>query len=372
MDTDRALHPGRATAEGTQRYRDRFANLIGHFRQRQGWWLSSIGIGTFLGEPDAATDARYTAAVQHAVTSGINVIDTAINYRFQRSERSVGAALTALFESGRAKRDEIVVATKGGYVPFDGGYPADPERYIRETFIDTAIARAKDFIDGHCIAPEYLWFQIDQSRRNLGLDCIDIYYVHNPEAQLDRVSRADFHARLKAAFAFLEERVDQGWIQSYGTATWNAYRASPKTGGYLSLEEVLAVAREVRGINHHCRFVQLPLNMAMLEALVARNQRAGGELMSTLEAAQRFGVTVMCSATLLQSRLLNHLPAGLQAQFEALTSDAQRAIQFTRSAPGVATALVGMSRVAHVDENVAAARVAPLDETAFKSLFAPR
>ena len=361
-----------ATTEGTQRYRDRFSHLPGHFRQQQGRWLSSIGIGTYLGEPDADTDARYAAAVQRALNSGINVIDTASNYRFQRSERSIGAALASRFESGQAQRDEIVIATKGGYVPFDGGWPADPDRYIRETYIDTRIARPQDIVDGHCMTPEFLWRQLDQSRRNLGVECIDIYYLHNPESQLDAIPRSDFRVRLRAAFEFLEEQVEQGWIQYYGTATWNGYRTSPKAGGYLSLEAVQAIAREVRGINHHCRFIQLPLNLALLEALTARNQRASGELMGALEAAQRFGVTVMCSASLLQARLLGQLPDPLRAQFGALTTDAQRALQFTRSAPGVTTALVGMSRIEHVDENVATAKLPPLDEAAFKRLLTQR
>lgn len=364
--------PSGATAQGTQRFRDQFGDLPGHFRQQQNWWLASIGLGTYLGDPDAETDAAYTASVQRAVESGINVVDTAINYRFQRSERSIGSALQSLFESGRAQRDEIVVATKGGYVPFDGGWPHDPDRYIRENFIDTAIARPEDFVDGHCMTPEYLYHQLEQSRRNLGLECIDVYYLHNPEAQLEAISRTDFRTQMRAAFAFLEERVDQGWIQFYGTATWNGYRASPKAAGYLSLDDVLALAREVRGINHHCRFIQLPFNLAILDALTLRNQRVGGELMSTLEAAGRLGVTVMCSATLFQARLLGQIPAALRDQFEGLESDAQRAIQFTRSAPGVASALVGMRRVEHVDENIATARVAPLDDAAFKRLFAQR
>ena len=361
-----------ASPKGTQRYRDRFGHLPDHFRMQHGWWLSSIGVGTYLGDPDDATDARYVSAIQRAVACGINVIDTASNYRFQRSERSVGRALQDLFESGPMQRDEIVVATKGGYIPFDGSPPSDPEQYIRETYLDTALVHPRDIVDGHCLSPEFLWYQIDQSRRNLGVECIDIYYVHNPEQQLDAIPRADFRTRLRAAFAFLEERVDQGWIRYYGTATWNGYRASPKAAAYLSLEDVVAVAREVRGINHHCRFIQLPFNLALLEAITTRNQRASGELMSTLEAAQRFGVTVMCSAPLLQTRLIGQIPDQLRAAFGSLTTDAQRAIQFARSAPGVTTALVGMSRVEHVDENIAVAHAPPLEAAAFKQLFAQR
>ena len=371
MHTDFRPEPG-ATTEGTQRFRDRFPDLPNHFRHQQGWWLSSIGIGTYLGSADDNTDAAYVAAVQRAVERGINVIDSAINYRCQRSEQSVGRALKLLFESGRARRDEVVICTKGGYVPYDGSPPDDPQRFIREKYIDTAIARPEDFVDGHCMSPEFLWHQIEQSRHNLGVECVDVYYLHNPETQLEKIPRAKSRTRLRAAFEFLEERVDQGWIQFYGTATWNGYRVSPQASGYLSLDDVLAVAREVRGINHHCRFVQLPCNLALLEALTLRNQRAGGEQMSVLEAAKRLGVTVICSAALLHSRLLGRVPGALQAQFEGLSTDAQRAIQFARSAPGVSSALVGMSRPEHVDENIATARIAPLDATAFKRLFAQR
>ncbi len=90
-----------ATSDGTKKYAARFISRAapGHFREAQGLWLSSIGIGTYLGEPDARTDQAYTDAIVAAVESGANVIDSAINYRFQRSERSVGAALTELAQS---------------------------------------------------------------------------------------------------------------------------------------------------------------------------------------------------------------------------------------------------------------------------------
>ena len=68
---------GSATAEGTERYRKRFEGRIApeHFRQSQGLWLSSIGIGTYLGNHDAETDKLYHDAIVRAVESGCNVID---------------------------------------------------------------------------------------------------------------------------------------------------------------------------------------------------------------------------------------------------------------------------------------------------------
>src|ERR1017187_754224 len=97
-----------ATSDGTKKYVARFATraAAGHFREQQELWLSSIGIGTYLGEPDARTDQAYTEAIVAAVESGANVIDSAINYRFQRSERSVRAALEE--QIGRASCRERV------------------------------------------------------------------------------------------------------------------------------------------------------------------------------------------------------------------------------------------------------------------------
>ena len=92
------LIPGFATLEGTERYHERFkARLPGHFRRSNNLWVSSIGLGTYLGEPTATYDQLYTDAVTRAAQSGINIFDSAINYRHQRSERSIGKALAAMF-----------------------------------------------------------------------------------------------------------------------------------------------------------------------------------------------------------------------------------------------------------------------------------
>src|SRR5438132_2857770 len=125
-----------ATKEGTTRYAQKFAGRAaeGHFRETQRMMLSSIGIGTYLGQPDAKTDEGYTAAAVTAVENGINVIDAAINYRFQRSERSIGAAIRQLAAKG-SDREEIVVCTKGGYLTPDGSMPADPNEYFFHEYI---------------------------------------------------------------------------------------------------------------------------------------------------------------------------------------------------------------------------------------------
>lgn len=366
--------PGHATPEGTARYQARMRGVAaeGHFRDFQGLKISSIGLGTYLGHHDAQTDTQYREAIMRAIECGCNVIDTAINYRFQRSERVVGEALATLFQQGRLQRDEVVVATKGGYVPFDGSPPetqADFTRYLEEVFIRPGVARYSDFVAGsHCMTPPYLQHQLATSLRNLDLESVDIYYLHNPETQLTEVSRAEFLERIQAAFQAFETSVAQGAMQWYGTATWNGYRQPPDAQDYLSLSELQTAAQNIGGSAHRFRVIQLPHNLAMPEALTLQNQPTDGQHLSTLEAAEISGVYTMASASILQSQLVQRLPPVLARVF-GLSSNAQRAIQFVRSSPGVGSALIGMKQVRHVEENLAVAKVPPAPLEQFMQLF---
>jgi len=359
-----------ATAEGTARYQARIGAQADatHFAAFNGLQLSSVGLGTYLGDPDDETDAGYRDAIAQARALGCNVLDSAINYRFQRSERAVGAALAG------APRDELFVSTKGGYVPFDGAPPAALRAYLDETFIRPGIARAEEFARGgrHCMSPSYLKHQLAQSLRNLRLDAVDLYYIHNPEGQLCELPRDAFNARMRAAFGYLEEAVAAGTIGAYGVATWNGFRTLPTARDYLALPDLVALAREAGGDQHHFRAIQLPVNLALTEALDHRNQQAGEAWCTVLDAARDLGIAVFASASLMQARLTRGLPSGVRRAFGSDLSDAQRALQFARSVPGVTTALAGMSRAEHVVENLAVAQRPRLPEAEFKKALAGR
>jgi aryl-alcohol dehydrogenase-like predicted oxidoreductase len=363
---------GAATLDGTEGYRKRFTGKIpdDHFRQACGLHVSSIGIGTYLGNHDDETDQQYRQAIVRAVQSGSNVIDTAINYRCQRSERSVGAAMKDLIALGY-RRNEIIIATKGGFLPFDGVPPADPRAYLEQHFVGTGLATASEIVGGcHCMTPRFLVHQLDCSLRNLGLECIDLYYIHNPEMQLSKVDRQEFDSRLQQAFSALEEAVSAGKIRMYGTATWNGYRNVNDAKDYLSLEHMLSLAEQAGGKNHHFKVIQLPLNLGMSEALSSVNQRAGGNDVTLLAAAQILDTAVMCSASILQGQLARTLPDIVRDTFPGLTTDGQRALQFVRSTPGVTTALVGMKQMSHVEENLRTALLPPAPWEQYSRLFA--
>jgi aryl-alcohol dehydrogenase-like predicted oxidoreductase len=372
--------PGHTTAEGTARYRDRFPHLrdAGHFRHPQHvpgagkLWLSSIGLGTYLGEPDDAADQTYTEAIATALQSGINILDTAINYRHQRSERNIGAALKQLADSGELNRDEVVVCTKAGYFSFDGSMPPDPRGYLKREYLEPGILDPKQLAGGmHCMAPAYLENQIERSGQNLGLETIDLFYVHNPESQLADVSREVFHQRLKAAFDMLEDQVKAGKLCYYGVATWNAFRVDESSRDFVNLVEIAELAHAAGGDNHHFRFIQLPFNLAMPEAYGLLNQGLGKEKMSLLSAAARLGIAVVGSATLYQARLTHGLP-DFVGRILKMQTDADSAIQFSRSTPGLTTSLVGMGHREHVAANLKPALVPPAPPEEWSKLFTAR
>jgi aryl-alcohol dehydrogenase-like predicted oxidoreductase len=372
-----SLIQGHATSAGTARYRDRFPNVrdAAHFRQAEHvpgvsqLWLSSIGLGTYLGEPSSAADQAYTAAIEAGLKSGINVLDTAINYRHQRSERNIGAALARLFESAELHRDEVLVCTKAGYLSFEGDPPPDPRAYFHREYVETGVLDPNELAGGmHCMSAAYLENQIERSRRNIGLETIDLFYIHNPESQLADVSREVFRQRLKDAFAALEKMVKAGKIQYYGVATWSAFRVADSSRDYIDLFELAKIAYEVAGENHRFRFIQLPFNLAMPEAYGLVNQRTGKEKMSLLSAAERLGIAVMGSATLYQARLSQGLP-DFVGSILGMTTDADNAIQFARSAPGLTTALIGMGRKEHVAVNLKPTLTNPTPPQEWKKLF---
>jgi aryl-alcohol dehydrogenase-like predicted oxidoreductase len=328
-----------ATSEGTSRYADRFGSYrdAAFYRSVMGLEISSLGIGTYLGGLDGGTDAAYTDALTAAGENGINLFDTAINYRHQQSERCVGAALR------RLQRDEIVVCTKAGFLTPDAVPP---------------FLRAQHVVGGmHSMDPDFLEDQADRSRANLGVDTIDVLYVHNPETQLGFVGREEFDARIGRAFERLEALVEREKIRWYGAATWNGFRQK----GALSLPRMAEIAQQFGGAAHHFRFIQLPFNVEMVEAFV---EKPG----NVLEEAAQLGIAVMASASLSQTRVLARAPEWL-ARLLPENTNAQRAIQFTRSTPGIAAALVGMAKREHVMENLGVAAVAPIERDQYVRLY---
>ncbi|MGC2288700.1 MAG: aldo/keto reductase [Thermoplasmata archaeon] len=363
---------GAATPEGTGRFAARATEKHGvasaHFREAPGGLsLSSIGLGSYIGPPDRATDEAVEQATQVCLQSGrINVVDTAINYRYQRAERSIGRGIRRALAPGQVQRDELFLATKCGYLAPDGESKIAPDRWVETELVAKEILDPADIVDDcHAMSVSFLRDQFERSRTNVGLESIDLLYLHNaPDAQLPAVGHDEFVRRLTEAFGLLEELRASGRLGAYGLATWDCLRCARGSAAYFSIEEGVLAARSVAGQKHGFRFIQFPFSLGMPEAAVQRNQTVKGEKVTLFEAAQRLGLGCFTSVPLLQGQLARVGPVA--DGFSA----AQTAIQFARSAPGTIGPLVGQKEPDHLAENLRLADRSPWERRQFQTYLA--
>ena len=362
---------GYATPNGTKKYIDYAIQKKGkpatHFRVFEDLYLSSIGIGTYLGEITAKDDKDVENAVYQSVKSGaVNVIDTAINYRAMRAEKSIGRALSSLINDDIISRDQVFICTKNGYITNDGDYPAiDVMEYLQRMYISTGIIKLDDISSGYNVLnPAYIERCIDKSLMNMHLGTIDLVYVHNAfESWHKDVSREEFTQMLEKVFEVYEKYRSNNKIRYYGMATWTCFRVPPDNKEYLSLEEVVRLAEKIRGKGHGFRFIQLPYNLSYSEALLLKNQTVGDEKnLNILEAATRLHLGIFTSIPLFQGRLLKvSIP-----DYGGLNDQVAKLIQVVRSSPSIIAPLIGQKKPEHVEQNLKISDIAPMDEAHYK------
>ena len=357
---------GFATEEGTAKFAKNSNANSKNFCVVQALTLSNVGIGTYLGQPDSETDQLVKKAIKMSIIAGINVIDTAINYRLQKAERSVGQAISELIDEGKINRNEIFISTKNGYVTNDGDIKEDFWQYVNREYVKKGVIHASDISSGyHCMTIPYLDDQLNRSLNNIDLECIDLIYLHNAvEGQIQDISKEQFLKNLEDVFEFYEKKREEGKIRFYGMATWECFRVDSDNPQFLSLGESLKLAKQIGGDSHGFRFIQLPYNMHLDQAFVKKNQNIDGKNISILEEAQKYNIGVFTSVPLMQGKLLT---PGVLPEFCNL-QPSLRALQFIRSTPGVLAPLVGHKLEAHVTENLEIMKIPPMEENEFSAL----
>lgn len=359
------MMPGFATAQGTKEFAQGHG-IAENFRAVEGLSLSNVGIGTYLGNLDTKTDKLVTDAVKQSVAAGINVIDTAINYRAQKAERSVGLAISEMAEAKQISRSQLFVSSKNGYITNDADIKEEFWQYVQREYTKPGTIGPDDISSGyHCMKVSYLEDQLGRSLKNLGLECLDLMYLHNAvEGQIQDMSMEQFMKNLADVFEMYEQKRREGKIRFYGMATWECFRVKQDNPQYLSLQDVVQIARRVGGDSHGFRFIQLPYNLYYDQAFMLKNQSLNGTEMSILDAASSLGVGVFTSVPLMQGRLLGQ---GVVPEFGNL-GPSLRCMQFIRSTPGVVAPLVGQKDPEHVRENLGILKVPPLSGQEFADL----
>jgi aryl-alcohol dehydrogenase-like predicted oxidoreductase len=372
------MTPGHATRAGTDSYAATFGASCapGHYSAflNQHLKLSSLGVGSFPGAADDAADQAVTGIVERALLSGLNVIDTAVHYRYGRALVALRAGIERAFASGVA-REQLFVAVKGGFLLFPEGQPEDLERWFDAHIAARGLGTRADLAGAHLLAAPYLAWQIEFARAALGLETLDAFLVDQPEIHVRAIGKERAHRKLARAFAVLEQAVKEGKLRCYGVSTFDAMRVETDDPLFQSIAALQGLAqgaaqavRKDPRARHHLHLLQLPFNPAMTEGFTRFSQATGkGNVASTLQAAHQLGVYVMASHALGKGRFAQD--DALAAALPELANPAQRALQFARSTPGIGTALAGMSTPAHLDDLLAVTRARPMPREDYLRLY---
>jgi len=347
----------RATKEGTFGYLKKFGKYSRDFYRFNGeLFFPSLGIGTYKAEPYKEDNyiINFAEAIKTALRNGINLVDTAINYRYQISEREIGEALNEMFAAGEITRQEVIIASKAGFIPLDFPFPENPYSWIQQNVIQAGLASKEEIvIDQHCMSPDFLRWSCEQSLKNLGIETLDIFYLHNPETQLGYVDQETFYSRIEAAFTLFEALIREKKIVSYGIAAWNGFLYEADHTEYVSLAKIVEIARRIGGDNHGFKYIQSPFNLAKPHAYGYSNQQCeDGMYYPLMHACASYGITYLGSSPLLQKNLFKRPFASKIGELMRTSelNDVASALQFARSA-GAISAIFGAVDPLHVVDN---------------------
>lgn len=247
-----------------------------------------IGLSPSLGHPECRE------ALEYALTRGVNLIDTSSNYGNGQSELLVGQVVSKLSNDSKLSRDNIVLVTKAGYV--QGNTLEQVQQREREGHSYDALFKFGADL-WYCLDPEFICEQIERSRARLGVECLDVFLIHNPEYMLKAYeynnlpveeAQAAFYAQIQKCFSALEMLVEKGQLRAYGVSS-NTLGASSEDPTAVSLSRLLGAARAVKTDNAF-RVVQCPLNWIEVSPIAVETADADE---NTLTLAQKNGIGVL-------------------------------------------------------------------------------
>lgn len=365
-----------ATSQDTYNFAKKFSNYKDFYIKHNGLIFSKLGLGTFNKEPYKEENYvfHYIEGVKQAIRSGINLIDTASNYRYGQSEKEIGEALKELFLENEVKREELIICSKGGFIQLDFPFPKNPYFWIEENILKKRLAFKEDIeLDQHCMTPDFLEWSCKKSLDNLGIKTLDIYFLHNPEMQLLKLGYSKFLKKIEAIFKRFENMADKGMFSYYGIATWNGFTNEKNSKEHINLEDLVLIARKIRGDKHRFKYIQSPFNMAKTSIYTLPSQIVKGETCTLLQATHRLNIGLISSSSLLQMNLFKKsfsFEVGYLLDSKMiLKNDIQLALQFVRSTPGIVSSLFASKVPIHIKENLDITKIKALPRTNYDLIY---
>lgn len=366
---DSAPTPDFASPQGTREYAGRRKSMEYRLLGQTGLMISSAGFGGYRIDISVKSHAQ---ALEQALLSGINLIDTSANYADGGSERLIGAVLRQLAVSEQLLREQVVVISKAGYLQGENYRLSQERKAAGQTFPELVVL-GEDL--EHCIHPDFLSDQISRSLERLQLKCLDCLLLHNPEYYLKwarsqeqpiTAARNEYYRRIQQAFAHLESEVSAGRIRSYGISS-NTFPGSSRDAAFTSLATVWDIAESLSP-HHSFRVIEFPMNLLETGAMLEKNQ-PGGKTLMEFAIAKKLGVLInrplnaivgerlvrlaeahYAGEGVRQARTFRDKAAALDADWAAAPNLSQLAIRALRSTEGVSAVLTGMRDVAYVND----------------------
>ena len=280
-----------ASIEGTKNHFSNFPELKFKSLGKTEFNVSICGFGSYRIDDGIP---QHKQALEKALLSGINLIDTSSNYSDGGSEILVGKVLNKLISDNKIKRENIIIVSKGGYLQ-GSNLNLGMDREQSGNAFSEVVKCSPDL--WHCINPDFLENQITLSLKRLNLEKIDIYLLHNPEYFLtysiisdpERRER-EYYRRIKDAFIKLEEEVKHGRISYYGISS-NTFGEKETKSNFTSLEKILNIAIEISEDNHFA-VVQFPMNLFENGGMNNLNQHNGTKTFLKFAGENNLGVLV--------------------------------------------------------------------------------
>lgn len=289
---------GFATPETTNRLA---AQKQGVFHERRrplyagGPHVSLVGFGSYrIGFSSGLGFPACKDALDLALRRGVNIVDTSTNYGNGQSELLIGQTLASLVASSALTREQVVLVSKAGYA--QGNTLELVQQREREGRPFAPVFKFGSDL-WYSLDPDFILDQLERSRTRLGVECLDVFLIHNPEYMLKAFehntvpaeqARTEFYAQLKRCFAALEDAVGRGWLRAYGVSS-NTLGATSDDPTAVSLQRLVDTAKSVSE-NHSFKVVQCPLNWVEVNPIAVES---ADDQDNTLSLAQKLGIGVL-------------------------------------------------------------------------------